>query len=158
LLTNGKGEALVDDEDFQYLSQFKWCMQDKYYAKRYVSSRTVNGKQSCKYMQMHREIMNAPDGVQIDHINHNKLDNRKENLRFATAGQNSSNRAKRKTKSSSPFKGVSWCNRLKRWKAGIKVKNKSIHLGYHFCPVEAAKAYNDAALKYKEGYDWLNPI
>lgn len=93
-LTQGK-VALIDDEDYEELSQYKWTAHHRakntWYAVRYVGKR-VDGKRVGVHIQMHRVITNCPDGLVVDHINHNGLDNRKENLRTVTAAVNAGNR------------------------------------------------------------------
>jgi len=86
-------EATVDDEDFEYLNQFKWNVRIVYgtqYAKRNIT--TAIGKKTT--VNMHREIMKAPKNFMIDHVNGNGLDNRKENLRISTRSQNLMNSKK----------------------------------------------------------------
>src|SRR5687768_11145590 len=88
-LTQGKF-ATVDDADFDHLNQWKWHFSHYGYARRTTSSRF--GRQ--KFIFMHREIMQAPDGMDVDHINCNKLDNRRQNLRLCTRADNLRNRNK----------------------------------------------------------------
>ncbi len=96
---------------------------------------------------MHRVIMDAPSGMEIDHKNLNGLDNQKHNLRVATRAQNSRNAAKiRGRKCTSQFKGVSWKKRDSKWRASITVGGKARHLGTFDSEEQAAIAYNLAAL------------
>ena len=102
LLARGK-VALVDDRDYGYLMQWKWYAHksyDAFYVRRNIP---VNGKEKDK--RMHRIIMCVPKGMFVDHINHNTLDNRRENLRICTQSQNSHN-AVLSTRNSSGYKGV----------------------------------------------------
>lgn len=92
-----------------------------------------------------------------DHINRNGLDNRRINLRAATAFQNLGNQALRSTNKSG-YKGVNW-NRLRRkWQGSIKIHGRSRHLGMFTDPVDAARAYNAAALEAWGEFAWLNPV
>jgi len=106
---------------------------------------------------MHRQVIIVSHNMFVDHINRKGLDNRKANLRPATATQNSCNRAKYKRPSHcSEFKGVS-CNKSKKpWKAQIRVNRKYIHLGSFCDEVSAAKAYDKAANKYHGQFAFLN--
>jgi hypothetical protein len=77
---------------------------------------------------MHRELLSAPAGLEVDHINGDKLDNRRANLRLATIGQNRQNAARRKDNTSG-VKGVSWKRGENKWRARIVVDGKERHLG-----------------------------
>ena len=127
--------AIVDDEDFDLVNQFKWCCNTENYAMR--SSKDGNSR------WMHRLIINTPKGKQTDHINGNRLDNRKSNLRICTHQQNNFNRLKQK--GTSKYKGVSWCKALKKWTAAIKLNYKAKNLGYFIDEKSAALAYQNKA-------------
>lgn len=136
-LTTG-GVALVDDEDFDWLSQFKWIStkkKDRPYAMRFV-------RRGVKMLCMHRIIIDAPTDKLVDHINGNTLDNRKSNLRLCTNAENCRNAKKYKTNTSG-YKGVSAEGR--RWKAGITFEQKKIYLGTFDIPQEAHEAYKSKA-------------
>jgi hypothetical protein len=154
-LSQGK-HALVDDEDYESVSKYKWCAhitRKKYsYATRNVK---VNGKY--KTISMHRLIMLCPDNMQIDHINHNGLDNRKKNLRICKPRQNCMNRYKHQS-SHRKYKGVWLHPNIDKWKAGICVNGKLINLGLFKTEKEAAKAYNRAAKKYFGEFAHLNKV
>lgn len=151
-LTQGKF-AIVDDADFEWLSQYKWRIQNKrngnYYAR---CSMKLSGKWVTQ--TMHRLIMNAEKGKDVDHINHNGLDNRRQNLRICTRKQNLQNIRKRSK--TSKFKGVSWSQSRHRWCASICVNQKRINLGRYKTEDEAAMAYDKAAKMYFGEFANLN--
>ena len=154
-LTKGK-VALVDDDMYDYLNQFKWCannMQGRFYACRgYV----LNKKKICIYM--HRLITNNNNPkMHTDHINNNSLDNRIKNLRICTNSQNQMN-TKGKINNTSGFKGVFSNKANKKWRAMIKINYKLKHLGYYIDPKDAARAYNEAAVKYHGEFANINKI
>lgn len=147
-----KGDfAIVDDDDYEYLIQFEWFLTPGGYAARKT---TKNGRPSI--VLMHREIAKTPKGMQTDHINGNRLDNRKCNLRICTNAENSRNRGP--MPGTSKYKGVRWLKNDKKWQANIKLNQKQITLGCFNSEIEAAKAYNEAAIKYFGEFAWLNDI
>ena len=156
LLTQDK-IALIDDKDFPLISEYKWraCKnRDTYYAMAHIRK---NGKRTG--LLMHRLILNAPKEMETDHINHNGLDNRRSNLRFATNQQNSFNqKINKKKSSSSEYKGVSWNKRDKKWYAQIYIDYKLHYLGYFDDEQDAALAYNEAAKKLFGEYACLNLV
>lgn len=141
-LTRGK-TAIVDDEDFEYLSQWKWLCTSAGYAARGVHTK-VNGKRKTKLVLMHRELCPSV-GMTVDHINLNPLDNRKENLRVATHGQNMFNKPLRRD-SSSGVKGVQ--RHGNKWRSTIGFGGKKLRLGSFDNIQDAVNAYNQAALKH----------
>lgn len=154
-LTQGK-YALVDDEDFEYLNQWKWHY-DCGYAKRTKFIGTFNGKEKSKKIYMHRELIKTEFGVEVDHINGDKNDNRRTNLRAASKGQNGMNKTKM-SGLSSQYKGVSWYKRLKKWQVKLALNGKTIHLGLFHSETDAALTYNQAALKYFGEFARLNEV
>jgi hypothetical protein len=106
---------------------------------------------------MHRELIEVPAGMVVDHINRNSLDNRKSNLRAATAAQNMWNRCKeKKAKATSIYKGVGWARQRKCWRAEIWANGRRMSLGHFKSEVDAAKAYDRAARKYHGQFAVLN--
>jgi len=109
-----------------------------------------------KSIKMHRQILKIKDKLFVDHINGDGLDNRKANLRAATALQNSWNMKKVGIKTSSRYKGVIWNKQVKKWSVQMNVYRKSRFLGYFDNEVEAAKTYDEAAKKYFGEFAMLN--
>lgn len=147
-LTQGQ-VALVDDEDYEWLNQRKWhANYDKstngFYAMTTLYLGWSDGKSITKHLSMHRLIMNASSGTDVDHINHNALDNRKINLRAVSRRQNSQNRKDKFSKLSSHYPGVSWDRSREKWRAVISLNGKQKHLGRFLDEREAAKAYETA--------------
>jgi hypothetical protein len=150
-LTQGQ-HALVDDQDFDFLNQWKWYANYNkalkgFYAQMGKYIGVVNGKQKMKIIRMHRLIMERVIGRElkrnevIDHENHNPLDNRLENLRIVSHRQNLQNQ---KRKTSSKYPGVYWHKRDKKWIARITLNSKRKHLGSFVNEVEAFEAYKSA--------------
>jgi hypothetical protein len=147
-----KYEVLIDEE-FSYFSNIKWSIVKNNPNQVYFIS-YLNGKS----ISMHRVIMNNPKGLVVDHINGNTLDNRKENLRICSFVQNIYNQKKHKGKRHSKYKGVTFRKELKSkpWEAFIYANRKSKRLGYFATEIEAAKAYNEIALKTYGKFAKLN--
>lgn len=141
-LTQGK-VAIVDDELFEWLNQWKWCYQRNSNAK-YTGYATRHKSNPSKTEYMHRVIMNPPKGMDIDHIDGDGLNNQRNNLRICTHAQNGMNRSKNKNNSSG-FKGVFWDEITRKWRAIIDRNDKHIHLGRFSDIEDAAKAYDKAA-------------
>lgn len=139
-------EIIVDDENYEKLNKYTWYVikgGSTYYAAR--NGPMVKGKHST--IRAHRSIMGAKQGECVDHINHNGLDNRKENLRICTNAENQHN-SKLSKANTSGYKGVSWNERGQKFQAQIRVNCKAIALGYHELPEDAARAYDRAAIKH----------
>jgi hypothetical protein len=154
-LTKGQF-ALVDDEDFECLNQFKWhaikCPTTYYACRKDYNKETKKEKS----LLMHRFILGLTDlKIQGDHIDHNGLNNQRYNLRPSTGAQNARNKKAIKG-TSSDYKGVYWCKAMNKWKATIKINQKSIHLGYFDDEIECAKAYDKKAIELFGEFAWLN--
>lgn len=134
-LTQGK-VALIDDEWFEYLSQYKWG----YYKGGYAARQTQRNRVKAT-IYMHRLIANTPKGYDTDHINGDKLDNRSSNLRVVTHHENLSAYMKLDKRNTSGYRGVAkWKN---KWRARI---GRSVYLGVYDTPELA----HEAILRYKE--------
>ena len=134
--------ALVDDVDYERVAAKRWSVvrarqiAEVYYARHAF---WVDGKSQS--ILLHRFILDAPAGQPVDHVNGDRLDCRRANLRFCTLSQNAANRAPRPN----AFKGVN--RRSSRWEAHIKVDGVDFYLGTHDAPEDAARAYDRAAIE-----------
>jgi len=138
--------ALVDDDDFDYLNQFKWHKDTYGYAYRYIN-KANNGEQSVMggiQTAMHREILHTPKGLETDHIDHNLLNNQKSNLRICTTSQNQGNQKIRKD-STTKFKGVCYRKNRNKFFARIVFQGKSIYLGSGDNKEDVARIYDKKA-------------
>lgn len=142
--------ALVDDEDYELVTQYKWHASKRgpnlWYAA--VGHPLFGGSR-----YLHRFIVGAKAGQQVDHIDRNGLNCCKSNLRIVTHSQNMMNRGP-KAGSVSRYKGVCWHRHYQKWYAQISSKC----IGYYDDVHEAARAYNEAAKKLHGEFAWLNPI
>jgi hypothetical protein len=122
----------------------------------YAIRRVHVGFNKWKHIKMHREILDPPDHLFVDHINHHGYDNRKANLRTATHRQNSYNRIHFRKNPSSKYKGVSWNRYKKKWSVQIRYDGRSKFIGFFDDQIEAAKAYDKAAKKHQGEFAVLN--
>jgi HNH endonuclease len=132
---NSKKKALIDDEDYDKVSGYKWYYSGRGYAN------------TNKSIKMHRLIMDAPPGMVVDHINGNTLDNRKANLRIVKQSTNIRN-GKLRSNNKSGFKGVNYHKARKQWRAYIMVDYKHINLGWFTVKEDAIKARLEAERRY----------
>jgi len=163
---HGTHTILFDEEDRELVESYTWYVHPKgntYYARTSTPHPDSgwytypNGKRRRRRLQpkLHRLLMDPPKGMMIDHINHNGLDNRRENLRICTRAENGRNRGKQKNNTSG-YKGVYWAKSNKRWRAQIKKDNKLIHIGMFDILEEAARAYDAKAKELFGEYAQLN--
>ena len=136
-LTKGKF-AMVDDEDFDEVSRHNWTFDP-------ICDGKAKRKEGGKTILMHRQIMNCPDDLDIDHKNRDGLDNRKDNLRFCSQSMNMANTKKRSNARTSSYKGVCWYPKYNKWCAVLGFRKKRNFLGYFINEIEAAQAYDNKA-------------
>lgn len=145
----GRGRfTIVDDDDFIWLLLFSWHVNPDGYVVTTASNKPT------RHFKMHRLVNNTPPGMTTDHINRNKLDNRKSKLQTATRSQQQQNQKiqwgqKIQQGRSSKYKGVCFIkkDRKSRWQADIRIHNKSVHIGTFKDEIEAAKAYDRMAVE-----------
>ncbi len=140
LFIDGK-EVLLDDEDYLWISEFKWRIDGGY---------ATTGHNA---IRMHRILLRAHKGVLVDHVDRNPLNNQKINLRVASALQNAQNRSPRKCRISK-YKGIHKVNG--KWRVRIQVNGERIHIGYYDNDLDAARAYDKAAKHYFKEFAYLN--
>jgi len=155
---------LVDDADFAYLDQFVWRARDNYGRTRYA----VRGRYKASTVIMHRMIMDAPEGVEVDHIDGNGLNNQRSNLRLCSSSENKWNGCKRNWNGKSTlskYKGVTSIRYKKkdgtvriRWVAQIRHNWKPIYIGMYDTEEEAAEAYNEKAVELFNEFAKLNEL
>ena len=145
--------TLIDTEDWELIRQYRWAASVGEWGIYVIANNWhIGGKDPLK---MHRLILNAPANRQVDHKNHDGLDNRRGNLRLATPSQNGGNTRIGKNNTSG-YKGVSWHKTSHKWVAAITINYKKHSLGLWSDPWKAAQAYNTAALKAWGEFALLN--
>jgi hypothetical protein len=157
-LTRGQF-ALVDDEDYKHLIQHKWCALfykcvNSFYA---MQALPRNGEKQ-KIISMHRVIMGVTDSkIQVDHIDHDTLNNQRSNLRICNHSESMANRRPFKNGSSKYF-GVHWHKKTGKWQVQIQKDKKLKYIGIFATQEDAAKAYNEIAIKTHGEFANLNSI
>lgn len=150
-LSNGM-MAQVDDCDFDGLLKWKWTAHYSKSGRRWYAER--NGKK--KTISMHRQLMNFPEGILVDHKDRNGLNNQRSNLRQATRSQNNANRRASRNNISSQFLGVAFEKDRKKWTARIRKNGIGYRLGSFATEHEAAEAYNLGAIRLHGEFANLN--
>ena len=135
--------VVIDDEDYERISRHRWALNPE--GSGYAIRKGAKRRGEKRTVAMHQEIMHAPPGSLIDHINGNGLDNRKSNLRFADTQKNSFNKAKAKGTYTSKYKGVFQRGGENKWTARIKYNDHHVELGEYESESLAAAVYNYAA-------------
>jgi hypothetical protein len=147
--------TIVDPADFYHFNSFNWLTcgkNDNLYAARLIRMRTG----WLKTVLMHKEILDAPPGLLVDHRNADSFDNRRANLRLATPSQNCCNSRRDKSHTSSCFRGVSFSKRAGKWVSAIRANGKRLWLGQFDNEIDAARAYDNAARIYHKDFARLN--
>jgi hypothetical protein len=152
-LNQGK-HALIDADDFGTVGQFRWWIDSVGYAHTFIRVRPGERRT----VRLHRMIMREPELLQVDHLNTDRLDNRKCNLRLCDRKENSRNRNTNRGSKRSRYKGVTQHQGSPRWIARIRIGVKKLNLGVFDSENDAATAYNMAALHYYREYAKLNWI
>jgi hypothetical protein len=160
-LTQGYS-AIVDDVDYErVMAMGSWSVDihgQKPLHMAYAATYTKNGgEHSWTTTRMHRVIVQAKRGMDVDHINHDGLDNRRANLRVCSHAENIRNKRKSRG-TSSIYKGVSWHKSRGKWEAYIIVSGRKTHLGLYADEAEAARAYNEAAREMFGEFAFLNDL
>lgn len=141
-LVNGRGVALVDDQDYATVAEHRWY-KVRGYARALVSGRWV---------YMHRLLMSAGACLEVHHISANRLDNRRLNLACVTHSQNMHGRWQKDKPTASKFRGVTWDKSKQRWQAQAKKDYRQHYLGRFDSEVGAALAYDTFALQHYGGF------
>lgn len=138
--------AIVDDEDFERVNAYKWCSSTH----SYPTSGTPHGygNKKPRHTLMHRLVMNAKSGQIVDHINEDRYDNRKCNLRFCNKSQNAVNKRKLLSTNTSGHQGVYWHKHKQKWAASIIVEGRKIYVASSKDKEKVCVAYREAHIKY----------
>jgi len=152
--------TMVDDSDFEFLSQWKWFAQYPIGRKTMYAVRNTSGKggKARKILRMHRAIMNPKDTDIIDHADRNGLNNTRGNLRVCTPNESARNRTRPQSAKGSPYRGVFLRKRWGTFQAHIGLNGWKIHLGFFKTAEAAALAYNEAAIKYHGEFASINEV
>lgn len=160
-LAGKKGKGLfttVDAADAAIAQQYRWGLADRGKGHRYAIAKAPGPKRRSIYL--HRLLLNPSAGMDVDHIDHDGLNNTRQNIRIATRAQNNANRRNTLSVVTSRFKGVSYRNRSckRSWRATIGINGSIVSLGCYANEADAARAYNRAALKHFGPFARLNAV
>jgi hypothetical protein len=134
-LSQGKF-ALVDEADYKRLNQWKWFYNHGY------AVRNIKTRKKIRLLPMHRLVIDVPKGMFTDHINGDKLDNRRLNLRLCNKSQNAANTRKSDRPLTSRYKGVHWSRLHEKWRAKIGLNQRHLNIGLFDEEHHAAMAYD----------------
>lgn len=146
IIQTSAGNVLLDDEDAKLLAGRSVYLDGKGYPSIWIDGKNV---------LVHRFILAAPSGIEVDHVNGNALDARRKNLRMCSRAENMRNRGLRSSNTSG-FKGVSWSGVAKRWRAYLLVDGRQKHLGLFDSARDAATAHDAAAREHHKQFAWVN--
>jgi len=157
-LTQGQ-KAIVDDDLYDMLNCWKWSARWDKHTKSFYAKRNIKRDGKWENISMARVVLHLRkgDGYQVDHINHQTLDNRKENLNVVTNRQNQQNQENQKPKSSK-YPGVSWHKASKKWRADITIDGKQKHLGLFPTELDGFRAYINALNELNEQFYDVNNL
>ena len=152
-LTQGQ-ETIIDLADWDLVKDYRWYAhwEDNtfYVLTNVYSAYTVQQK-----IRLHRLLLAAPKGVLVDHVDRNGLNNRRNNIRLVTSLENRCHSVGQKG-SRSAYKGVTWNKQSRKWQSGIMLHGQSRHLGLFNDELDAAEAYDEAAIELFGEYALLN--
>ena len=137
------GQTIIDTADCAKVADFSWSVNGV----GYVAAQ-IRGSRPKKWVYLHRLILDAPVGTMVDHINNDRLDNRRANLRLVTNSQNMQNRRGADRDNSCGVRGVTWHKLTQRYRAQLNIQGKGIHLGLFDRLEDAAKAAADGRQRY----------
>lgn len=141
--------ALVDDEDFQNVSRYRWWLARRH--RNFYAMGIVSGQR----VYLHRFIMSPPEGMVVDHMNRNGLDCRRSNMRITSKTKNAQN-TRHRSHNTSGFRGVYFCKQTGRWRAEIRCNGKVKKLGRYHDKVHAARVYDVNAVELHGEFATLN--
>ena len=150
-LNNSNFTALIDDEDYEKVSKYKWSKLEP----KNGNTIYVIGFINKKVTSLHIFLLGKKEGKEIDHKDRNGLNNQRYNLRFLTQSENSRNIGIRPNNTSG-YIGVSWIKKEKKYKTTIMYNGKTIHLGYYNCKIKAARVYDSVCKYHFKGIAQLN--
>lgn len=153
ITTKQGGEFRVSDAAYERVKMWRWHTQRNGYAVR-----TVHGFTGYKTIYLHREVIDAPHGFEVDHIDGDKTNCQDSNLRVCTRRQNGMNQHKQRQRTTSRYKGVYWRKDIDRWQAQIKTDDRRVFLGFFDDEIEAARAYDKAAIQHFGQFARLNGV
>lgn len=152
-----RGWTIIDAEDYPRVARHLWRYNPKPQSATGHAERRYMAHGRLQIVALHRFLLDAPDDQEVDHINGDGLDNRKQNLRLVSHARNMMNRRLPKNNKSG-YKGVRWCPGKKKWRAEISYGGKQYHLGYFCDPLDAATVYNEASLRFHGEYGRPNVV
>lgn len=159
IIYSSRGHPIkISPEDYDHLCRRRWHIGPTGYVCGWERVYSADKKTSrAKTITMHRLIMKPPNGMHVDHINQDKSDNRRENLRLCTPLQNTHNQGPRRN-SSSGYKGVYWSKKDKRWYVQLHVEKKKSTFGFFKKVEDAVKRYNEVAIEYHGEFAYINKL